>query len=171
MPEETTIKESDIKGINKIIGIPKIKDININKNLRFEQIDNKDGFYITFSLPGSDSATAAKYGVIWSVRNPCEILWVAESHAVAGSDGGSVGLNIERLSGTEALDGGDEMLVADIDLKGTANTVVQRQGVDLQNRKLIRGDRIAVKDSGTLTSLEGVQLTLYFRPFGKGDYR
>jgi len=136
---------------------------------RFENILNKDPFPITVRVEGA--TTAGNYGVFFHARMAYEIIYIAESHTVAGSDAGAVTLNIERLSGTEALDSGDEILVTAFDLKGTANTVSEKKGTALQNTKLSPGDRLALKDSGTLTAVAGVCVTLFIKPIGKGDYR
>ena len=136
----------------------------------FLSIDNKDGFYVFGSLPGTIAATATNYGVIFIAMRPCEILKVSEAHTNAGSDA-TAALNIERLSGTESLNSGDEVLVADINLNtGAADTVITRSGVALQNTILVAGDRLAIKDIGTLTAVAGVCVTIYLKPLGKGNY-
>ena len=135
---------------------------------RFENIGNKDGFYVYHTV--IDGATAGNYSVIFNVIKPCEVVEVSESHTTAGSVDST--LNIERLSGAEALDTGDEILKTAFDTTSTANTVVSKKGYnDLQNRTLKTGDRIALKDAGTLTALVGVCVTIYLKPLGKGDYR
>jgi hypothetical protein len=89
---------------------------------------------------------------------------VAESHTVAGTNAGAVTLDIEKLTGTQALDAGVSILSATFDLKGTANTVVQKEGYSLSvNRQL--------KDAGTLTDVTGVQVTLYLKFLSRGNYK
>lgn len=133
----------------------------------FEEIGNKDGFYVYHTV--IDGATSGNYGVIFNVVNACEVMAITESHTVAGSVDAT--LNIEKLSGTDALDAGEEVLSTDLDMTSTANTVVKKETYDLQNRRLAIGDRLALKDGGTLTSLAGVCVTIYLKPTGKGDYR
>ena len=82
----------------------------------------------------------------------------------AGSDAGAVTLQIERIQGTEALDAGDPLLVAGFNLKGTANTVVRKELADLTATKtlliLSQGDRLALDDSGNLTNVAGLTITI-----------
>jgi len=136
---------------------------------RYENVLNKDGFYITHTL--ISAATAANYGVIFTALHPCELMMVAESHKTAGTDAGAVTLQLERLLPSYALDAGDLMLAAAFNLKGMADVPVIKDGSDLANRQLLPGDRIALKDAGVLDDLAGVQITLYFKRTGKGDYR
>ena len=137
---------------------------------RSENILNKDGFYITVRVQGTDAATASNYGVFFIAKNPCEVFLVSEVHEVAGTDAGAVELNIEQLTSGTALNSGNEILVTDFNLKSTANTPVEKEGTALQNRQLKRGERLALKDIGTLTSVDDVCVTIYFKPLGKGHY-
>lgn len=138
--------------------------------MRLEQIINKDLIPILINLPGALPATITNYEAFFIARRSYEVMEVSEVHRVAGTDGSAVGLNIERLSGTEALDAGDEICVANFDLKGTANTVVTKKTTDLQNRTLAIGDRLALKDSGTPTSVAGLTVSILLMPLGKGHY-
>jgi hypothetical protein len=109
--------------------------------------------------------------IIFTAYYAMEILEVSEVHTQAGTDGSAVTLNLERLQGTEAPGAGDAILSSEFDLKGTANTVQTRKGVDFTDARLLSpGDRIALSPTGTLTSVEGVQVTLYLKFFGRGDY-
>jgi len=137
--------------------------------LRFDQIENKDGFYVVHSLVSA--ATAGNYGVIFTALHPCELMMVAESHTAAGTNGSAVTLQIEKLLPSYALDAGAEMLATGFNLKSMVDVPVIKEGSDLINRQLLPGDRIALKDTGTLTAVAGVQVTLYFKRSGKGDYR
>jgi len=138
--------------------------------MRFEEIENKDMTVVSVSVPGTDAATATNYGKFFIARRPYEVMEVAEVHGAAGT-GGAATLDLERLQGTEALGSGDGICVAEFDLEGTADTVVTKKGVDLQNRTLEIGDRLALKDTGTLTSVADVCVTVLLKPLGKGDYR
>lgn len=137
--------------------------------IKFEEVENKDGFYIIKDLPFTDAQTATNYGVIFTALRPCEILEISEVHTTADTGSPRL-LNVERLQGTEALDAGDEICKTDFALTSTANTVVRKSGFDLQNVQLSVGDRIALKDKG-LNAIEGIQITIYLKPLGKGDYR
>lgn len=135
---------------------------------RFENIENKDGFEITYTFAGATPATATNYEVIYVANRPVEVMKVKAVWRVASTSGT---LNIEKLTGTQALNAGLEILKTNISTSAAANTVVSRSGYELQNRELREGDRIALKDGGTLTNLAGLTVTIYLHPLGKGDYR
>lgn len=137
-----------------------------------ERILRKDGFYVFRDLPGTTAQTAANYGHFFTAINPCEVLVVSEVHTVAGSDGGAVTLDIEKCTGTTAIGSGTSILASTFNLKSTAYTPVRKSGTGLSSaRQLEAGDRLAWKTSGTLTALQGVQVTLYIKHLGRGDYR
>lgn len=114
---------------------------------------------IHIRLDGATPATAANYGVFFSPLDTCFVRAVYERHTTAGSDGSDVGLNIEKLTGTTAPDSGTEILSADINLKGTANTLAQGSLVPSRSARTLRkGDALCLKDSGTLTAVAGLYL-------------
>ena len=139
----------------------------------FIQLENKDGNEIMVSLPGALSATATNYGVFFIANRPIEIMKIQISHTTAGTNAGAVTLQIEKLTGTDALDGGTELLKTAYDLKGTANTVISYSGyAGLTDARILKeGDRLALKDSGTLTDLAGVCVTIYYKYANNGHYR
>lgn len=159
----------------------KKQDINIKSEkvkqqdlsaIGIERVARKDGFYITVNLVSTSAQTAANYGQFFTATSPCEVLIASEVHSVAGTDAGTVTLNIEKLTGTTALGSGSSILASTFNLKSTAYTPVQKSGMALSSsRQLATTDRLALKTSGTLTALQGVQVTLYIKPLGKGDYR
>jgi hypothetical protein len=119
--------------------------------------------------------TAANYGIFFIARHPCEVLFISEVHGTAGTDAGAVTLQVEKLTGTTAKGAGTNILATTINLKGTSNTVQTREITGLVRTggvvSLRKGDRLALKSSGTLTDLKDVQVTVYLKPSGKGDYR
>lgn len=136
---------------------------------KFEEVENKDGFYITVNVRGSSAtafALSEQFDNFFCAIKPCEIMEVREVHST-----GTGTLNIERLSGTEALDAGDTILKSNIALTSTENTVIVKKKEDLQNTKLEVGDRLALKDGGVLTETQNINVTIYLKPLGKGDYR
>jgi len=90
-----------------------------------------------------------------------EVVTVSEAHSVAGSDGGSVTLQVNKCTGTQAPSAGVNTLTSTIDLKGAANTVSSGTlNASASNYQLASGDRICAVFSGTLTDLAGACVTL-----------
>jgi len=139
--------------------------------VEFQDIDNKDGFFITATLNDTAAATAANYGVLFTaLKRKYEVMVVGEIHGTAGTNAGAVTLQLEKLTGTTAKGSGSNILVTAFDLKGTINTLVKKEGVDLTGKTLDVGDRLAWKTSGTLTSVANVHITVYLKPLGRGGY-
>jgi hypothetical protein len=98
---------------------------------------------------------------VFIATGPCEVVGVSEVHTVAGSDGGAVTLDVTKCDGTEAPASGVTVLSSTIDLKGTANTVVNRTLTATRaDRKLIAGERLGINVTGTLTALAGGVVTI-----------
>ena len=70
-------------------------------------------------------------------------------------------LQVERLSGVEAIKAGDNMLDPAFDLTGVANTIVSEKAPT--NATLAAGDRIAIYVSGAPTDLERLCVTIKIR--------
>jgi len=138
-----------------------------------DRILRKDGFYITFNLVATSAQTQANYGQFFTAIVPCEVMVASEVHTVACTTAGTVTMDIEKCTGTTAIGSGTSILATAYNLKSTAYIPVQKSGTALSTaRQLDVGDRLAVKTStATLTSLQGVQVTLYIKPLGRGDYR
>lgn len=160
-----------------------IKELEERAN-NYALLDAKDGFFITASYPGqivSDYVVAGGVTTktllasdlpFFIARQPCEVLWVAESHIVAGTDAGSVTMDIVKLTSGQAVASGVSILTTEFDMKSTANTPVQKQGKDLANtRQLKNGERLALDFTGKLTALAGVQVTLYLKNLARGHYK
>lgn len=117
--------------------------------------------YIPINLFGTTAATSTNYGVFFIAPFACSLVGVYESHQTKGTDGSAVTLNIEKLTGTTALDSGTTLLSAGIDLKGNINTVVSGSLItSTTTLNLLKGDRLALKDSGILTSVAGVSIII-----------
>lgn len=98
---------------------------------------------------------------IFIATGPCEVVGVSEVHTVAGTDAGAVTLDVTKCDGTEAPASGLTVLSSTIDLKGAANTVVNRTlTTTLADRKLVAGERLALNVTGTLTGLAGGVVTI-----------
>lgn len=121
-------------------------------------------YVIRITIPGTQSATASNYSVIDNIPFPIDIVAIYESHTTAGTDGGAVTLQVEKLTGTQALDAGTTLLSTAFDLKGAINTVSTGSLTTTKSDlTLSKGDRIALKDAGVLTAVEGVCVTIYAR--------
>ena len=169
--QEKQIKELEERTVNSIL------------------MDAKDGFFITASYNqflsdytisidfNAKSSTITKsFGAsdlpFFIARHPCEVLWVAESHIVAGSYSGNVTMDIVKLTNGQAVASGISILATTFNMKSTANTVVAKEGKDLSpNRQLKPNDRLALKFTGVLTNLTGVQVTLYLKNLARGHYK
>ena len=152
----------------KIIGIDG-NEIKIEKSF-LETV--KYGKYITHSLFGTTAQTATNYGIIFVARHPIEIMRITETHSTAGSDAGTVTLDVKKAGSGVAIASGTTLLTSTFNLKSTANTPVYKEGNNLSiNRKLKEGDRIGLITSGTLTSLTDVQITIYYSETNQGYIR
>lgn len=118
----------------------------------------------TAILVDTQAATAANYGVFFIAMAAGVIEDVWETHKTAGSDAGAVTVDIERLASGVALDSGTTVLASALSLKTTANTP-QRGTLhnDVSRRQFVRGDRLALKDAGTLTAVAHVVVAVQVR--------
>lgn len=116
---------------------------------------------IHWTVVGTAAATATNYGVFWTAPFKCTVMSVTEVHQTKGTNGGAVTLQLERLQGTEALDAGDALLSTAFSLKAADNTVQDGTLVgDIALRQLAKGDRLALKDAGTLTDVANVTVVV-----------
>lgn len=137
-------------------------DINTADKLTVNDVIVPQTLTVSAVLAGALPATAANYGVFFVAPFACEVVSVRESHETAGTDAGAVTLDIEKLTGTQAPDAGVAVLGATkINLKGTANTV-QAPALTgtTADKQLAAGDRLCLKDAGTLTAVAGVAVTV-----------
>ena len=134
----------------------------------FKNLLNKDPFIITHFLSGTAASLSANYGVVFNAQFNCEVMAVAASWETASTSGT---LQLEKLTGTTAPGSGNGLLTSTISTAGVANTV--NHGVFFVSstaRQLVRGDRLAISDGGTLTSLVSLATTIVMKPLGKGHY-
>ena len=128
-----------------------------------DRIDFRDIFkkkiYIHHTIYGADAATVGNYGVFWIAPFECVVSEIREVHQTAGSSADAA-LQIEKLTGTQALDAGVTLNTA-IELDGTANTIVTATlTATLADLNLSRGNRLSLKDAGTLTAVAGVSVII-----------
>ena len=131
----------------------------LSRQINYFDLFGGQPIYIHHTIYGTGAATATNYGVFWIAPFDCTVTEIREVHQTAGSSADAA-LQIEKLTGTQALDSGVTLNTA-IELDGTANTVVTATrtstAVDLQ---LSRGDRLALKDAGTLTAVANVTVVI-----------
>jgi len=139
----------------------------------FRQLENKDGFYFSITIPGTSAQTAVNFGYIFTARFPIEILRVTEVHETAGTDAGAVTLDVLRVPSGTAIGSGTSILASTFNLKSTAATPVYKQGLNLSSttRRLKENESLALKTSGTLTALADVCVTIYYQNYGRGSYK
>jgi len=111
--------------------------------------------YITKTFGVTDLETDINQ-VIFNCDAKMTVLAIESIHSVPSTP--AITLQVERLSGTEAVEGGDDMLDPAFNLQGAANTIQSEK--EPTNASLVIGDRIAVYVSGNPTDLEGLHLTI-----------
>jgi hypothetical protein len=82
------------------------------------------------------------------------VVGAVEVHSTAGTDGGAVTLDVVVDPTTGAPGGGTSVLTAPFNAKATAN-VVQTAAI-VAGSKILPGQRLSLKVTGTTTSLAGV---------------
>lgn len=109
------------------------------------------------TLPGAAAATGANYGAFLVVPQACRVVRFVEVHRTAGTDASAVTVDLEKLTSGTAEGSGSSVLSAALSLKSTANTPQEGTITSTNaNRTLADGDRLALKDSGTLTAVADV---------------
>lgn len=116
---------------------------------------------VSVRINGTAPATAANYGSIFTADRAYQVIEVHEIHETAGSDGGAVTLDITKDTGTNAPGAGSSIFASGtFDLKGTANTLQTKGAVQNTPGCLSRGHRLGLKDTGVLTAVAGLQVTV-----------
>lgn len=159
MPDDIQKQLDELKGIVQKLqsDVPEHlhNGFDVSK-VKFIDIAQKK-VWIHHTIQGTAAATAANYGVFFIVPVPCVVSDIQEVHQTLGTDGGTVTLQIEKLTGTQAPDAGAVVLKTALSLKATINTVqIGVLTATLANRTLDVGDRLCMKDAGTLTSVANV---------------
>lgn len=158
--KRTTGEEEDVYGVD-----------SDNRFLLGNRMATKSFTPVSITLPSNGLIGAAQ--TIYIARRKTVIKSVAEVHATAGNAGGSVTFTVTRERGTTASGSGNAVLSGTLDLKGTANTVQNGTLVDTfvhsksSTKSFIvleRGDRLSIKTTGTLTTLAGLNVTLFLAP-------
>lgn len=163
--------EISINANNNMFGVSPIPAHTHNGTdslpVSFGDLTNRVGAF-AFTIPGASAATTTNYSVFFIAPYPVRLIGIQEAHTTAGTDGGAVTLNIEKLTGTTAPGAGTSLLSTAFDLKGTANTVLTAPSSaypltttnQVSSLNLATGDRLAFKLTGTPTSVANVTVTL-----------
>ena len=130
-----------------------------------DRIDFRDirgkKFYIHHTVYGADARTAANHGVFWIAPFECTVTEIREVHQTAEVTAATAELQIEKLTGTQALDAGVACLATAFNLKGTANTVnTGTLTTTPADRRLERGNRLAMDDNFSAAPSELVNVTV-----------
>jgi len=121
-------------------------------------------FYIYHTIFGVNAALTDSYGTFFIAPFDCVVTAFSEIHQVAGTDGGSVTLNLEKLTSGIAPDSGNQMLSPALSLKSTINVVQSGVLVTVDDptkisyTSLVKDDRLCLKDSGNLTTVNTVSV-------------
>ena len=148
MPEE---KKQNNSILDEILFDPDIRKL-------LKQLGVKPISGIVF---GTSAATAANYGNFFTADRGYKVIEISEVHRTAGTNGGAVTVSVEKCASGTAPDSGIDLLATALSLKATVNTP-QFGTLTLTKRDLIlkRGDRLILKDSGTLTDVADVNITV-----------
>lgn len=111
---------------------------------------------------GASAATAANYGTFFVADKKYVIVGVVEEHNVAGNDAGAVTLSVEKCGTGVAPGSGLDILTTAFNLRATANTPQFGALITIKSSlSLKKGDRLVLKDTGTLTNVSHVCVTVY----------
>lgn len=124
----------------------------------FDQESPVKGFTVSVVLPGATAATAANYGSFWIAPAKCVVDSITYSFS-ANSNSGTV--EVEKVPSATAQGSGTNLQTATVSTASGANT---NQAATLSTTaatvELAAGDRLALEDSGTLTSLTDLVCTV-----------
>lgn len=123
---------------------------------------------VTYSAGPNASLLTLPNVVLWTADADTLIESVEEIHEVLGTDGSAVTLDIVKCSGTQAAASGTTLLASTFSLKAAINTRVSKNRANggvlsTASAIVLAGQRIALKFSGTMTSVAGVSVTLTLR--------
>lgn len=116
-------------------------------------------FFVHFQIPVG--AAAADYDGVLPMPIACRVIGVTERHQTAANDAGGVTLMVKGVPSGTAKAAGTDVLSAGINLKAAADT--NQAGAlhaTVANRTLAAGDGLALVPTGTLTTLDGVGVTV-----------
>jgi len=111
-----------------------------------------------------NGASATDYTPFFIAPFPCVVLSAQEAHQVLGTDGGAVTLTVEKLTTGQASGAGVNVLTGTFDLKASINTPRELLATTTTaNAQLVKGDRLHLLPTGTLTAVDGVTVTVVLK--------
>ncbi len=120
-------------------------------------------FSVTVPVP---AATISTDFAIFIAPFDCTLQSASEMHAVLGTDGAAVSLQLTHDTGTQAAGAGADLLAnntnAGFNLKAAINTPQHAAFKSGASRKFVKGDRLSADWAGTTTSVAGVVITATF---------
>lgn len=136
--------------------------------IRNEEILDKDGFYITYTVPYTISQNLTDYWHIFCALYDCELVKVSEYHEAAS--GVAATLQVLKLVGTATT---TALLTTAFNLQSTALTPVIKSRADMvSDTRLKPGERLMLNVSAaSLSGFRNCQLTFYFKYIGRGEYK
>jgi len=153
--------------------------IHVHNGTDAPQIDYSDitgKYYVTaHTIVGTAAATSGNYNTFFTALFPCIVMQISEVHSVAGTAGGGCSVKVEKLTSGTAPGSGILLNNAAFDLQSTINTPVFAKLLDgslkgtytttgnsqVRDVSLATGDRLALKLTGTPTTVSNVTITVY----------
>lgn len=137
--------------------------INGGAPVRLRNLPNYGFHQVTAFLPDSEAGSSARYDTFFVADFDLEVMAIEVSFRTAA--GAVATLDIYKLTTGQARASGTTILSSTINLNGTAQTPVRRTTTATRiNRILKRGDRLALVDSGTISSVNHLTVSVYFLP-------
>ncbi len=138
------------------------RDVELSPGSAYKQ----GGDYV--SIPVTFAAAANADNVdqfIFTAQRRLKVVGASEVHTVAGTDAGTVTLDLKKCSSGTAPASGTSVLAAAFNAKGTAATPqIASLSATEANLILEAGQSLAVDYTGTITSLAGVLVTVDLIP-------
>ena len=143
-----------------------IHDGNDMDRVRYSDIEDR---IIEIPYRILDGSNSTDYGVIYTAPEKGRVIYISEAHKTAGSDAGSVTMQLEKLTDGTASGSGIDLLATAFDLKSTADTIVEKEMIDdfvksstsgVLDITFQKGERLGLVTTGTLTAVADVTGTL-----------
>lgn len=122
------------------------------------------GFHqAVINLTNLEPQTALNYGIFFIADFDLEIIAAQASYKAAA--GSVAAVDIYKLTTGQAKASGVTVLTGTFDLNTTVETPIRKTATTTRaNRILKQGDRLALIESGTLTSLNNLTVIVYYLP-------